>query len=81
MGTIADFYVGRGPKAEWIGSIAWDGYPDGIVAINDKGQEIRDYMVSKRRKLTLIIKGLQHEKWPNCSRIGDFGGPQKSPSA
>ena len=30
MGTRADFYVGRGPNAEWLGSIAWDGYPDGI---------------------------------------------------
>jgi hypothetical protein len=26
MGTRADFYVGRGEKAEWLGSIAWDGY-------------------------------------------------------
>ncbi len=30
MGTRADMYVGRGPEAEWLGSIAWDGYPDGI---------------------------------------------------
>ena len=30
MGTRADFYVGRGKSAEWLGSIAWDGYPDGI---------------------------------------------------
>jgi hypothetical protein len=30
MGTRADFYVGRGADAEWIGSIAFDGYPDGI---------------------------------------------------
>ena len=30
MGTRADFYVGRGSEAEWLGSIAWDGYPDGI---------------------------------------------------
>jgi hypothetical protein len=29
MGTRADFYVGRGEQAEWLGSIAWDGYPDG----------------------------------------------------
>ena len=27
-GTKADFYVGRGPTAEWVGSIAWDGYPE-----------------------------------------------------
>jgi len=30
VGTRADFYVGRGESAEWIGSIAWDGYPDEI---------------------------------------------------
>lgn len=27
VGTRADFYVGRGPDAEWIGSTAYDGYP------------------------------------------------------
>lgn len=32
MGTRADFYVGRGVDAEWLGSIAWDGYPPGIPA-------------------------------------------------
>jgi hypothetical protein len=36
MGTRADFYVGRGNKAEWIGSIAWDGYPSGITTRDDK---------------------------------------------
>lgn len=30
MGTRADFYVGRGETAEWLGSIGWDGHPDGI---------------------------------------------------
>ena len=30
MGTRADFYVGEGESAEWLGSIAWDGYPEGI---------------------------------------------------
>jgi hypothetical protein len=38
MGTRADFYVGRGKDAEWIGSIAWDGYPDGITP-NDAEME------------------------------------------
>lgn len=32
MGTRADFYVGRGKDAEWLGSIAWDGYPSGLDA-------------------------------------------------
>lgn len=26
MGTRADFYMGRGPQARWIGSVAYDGY-------------------------------------------------------
>lgn len=30
MGTRADFYVGKNKDAEWIGSIAWDGYRSGI---------------------------------------------------
>jgi hypothetical protein len=30
VGTRADFYSGRGENAEWLGSIGWDGYPDGI---------------------------------------------------
>jgi len=30
MGTRADFYIGRGRDAKWIGSIALDGYPGGI---------------------------------------------------
>lgn len=27
MGTRADFYIGRGLEAEWIGSVAFDAYP------------------------------------------------------
>ena len=27
MGTRADFYVGRGPESEWLGSVAYDGDP------------------------------------------------------
>ena len=30
MGTRADFYIGNGADAKWIGSIGWDGYPEGI---------------------------------------------------
>ena len=30
MGTRADFYLGKGKTAEWLGSIAWDGHRDGI---------------------------------------------------
>jgi hypothetical protein len=33
LGTRADFYIGRGKTAEWLGSIGWDGYPDGVPKI------------------------------------------------
>lgn len=26
MGTRADFYIGTGKNAEWLGSVAWGGY-------------------------------------------------------
>lgn len=45
MGTRADFYVGRGEKAEWLGSIGWDGCPDGIEPENtnwDDGKHLFD---------------------------------------
>jgi hypothetical protein len=29
MGTRADFYIGRGKRALWLGSVAFDGYPAG----------------------------------------------------
>jgi hypothetical protein len=29
MGTRADYYLGRGPKATWLGSTAFDGWPWG----------------------------------------------------
>jgi len=30
MGTRADFYIGTDENDTWLGSIGWDGYPDGI---------------------------------------------------
>lgn len=42
MGTRADFYVGTGEKAEWLGSIPMDGHPDGnpldiVPCVNEDG--------------------------------------------
>lgn len=30
MGTRADFWIRKGSEQEWVGSIAWDGYHEGI---------------------------------------------------
>ncbi len=43
MGTRADFYVGSGEQAEWIGSIGCDGYPEGIVPAIFTVQTADDY--------------------------------------
>ncbi|MBX9656770.1 hypothetical protein K2Y11_24395 [bacterium] len=41
MGTRADFYVGKNETAEWLGSVAWDGYREGIddAVLNAKSEE------------------------------------------
>jgi hypothetical protein len=53
MGTRADFYVGRGPSAEWLGSIAFDGYPGGhpesLLFLTDEAEY--------RAQVKKIIKG------------------------
>lgn len=42
MGTKADFYIGKGKKAKWLGSINFDGYSKGIpktiLKSTNKGQ-------------------------------------------
>lgn len=43
MGTRADFYVGTGVDAEWLGSVAWDGYPDGAPEDVVKAESEEDY--------------------------------------
>ena len=53
MGTRADFYIGRGQTAEWIGSKGFDGYPNGmpidlICAVTE--QQFRDSLETFQRK-------------------------------
>lgn len=66
MGTRADFYVGRGEGAEWLGSIAWDGYPNGLdnLGILDATDETQF-----RTAVAAFIKGREDgtevdEGWP-----------------
>jgi hypothetical protein len=65
MGTRADFYLGKGKDAQWLGSIAWDGYPVGIDdAVLDAKTE-QDYLaalsafLAKQEDTTLPEQG-----WP-----------------
>lgn len=89
MGTRADFYVGNGKEAKWLGSIAWDGYPDGIaddVLAAKTEQEFTaalESFFSKRDDVTLPEYGWP---WPwNDSNTTDYsyaffaGGVKASP--
>lgn len=49
MGTRADFYVGKGKSARWIGSIAWDGYRDGIPDDVKQAETSRQFRAAVRR--------------------------------
>lgn len=76
MGTRADFYVGRGESAEWIGSIAFDGYPEGIDNAVRQAVSEADYrsavamFFDGRRDVTLPADGWP---WPwETSRTTDF---------
>jgi hypothetical protein len=63
MGTRADFYVGRGKDAEWLGSIAMDGYPFepghpiSLLAITDRAKY--------RRAVRKILREVSHATTPD----------------
>lgn len=47
MGTRADFYVGNGKEAEWIGSTAWDGDRGGIVVTLKEKEKFAGIEINK----------------------------------
>lgn len=66
MGTRCDFYVGRGPEAEWLGSYPWDGYPSGIPnallrceSESTYRHEVKAFLEHNRDSATLPEQG-----WP-----------------
>lgn len=49
MGTRADFYIGKGKDAEWLGSVGWDGHPESfpnIIGITDE-KEYREAVLKE----------------------------------
>lgn len=75
MGTRADFYVGRGESAEWLGSIAWDGYPEGIDNAVLSPMDERDYRVEVNAFLFREDGTLPKDGWPwpwNDSQTTDY---------
>jgi hypothetical protein len=71
MGTRADFYVGEGKNAEWIGSVAWDGYEWGERIESGDHDKITsaktedDYRKAVRAKIESRDDGtLPEDGWP-----------------
>jgi hypothetical protein len=67
MGTRADFYVGRGEQAEWLGSIAWDGHPGSIG--NDGSIVLATTEADYRQQVTAFLASrddatLPEQGWP-----------------
>ena len=76
MGTRADFYVGRGDTAEWLGSIAYDGDPEGIdqLILVCRTETAFRYAVADFLK-GRIDRTLAADGWPwpwNTSHTTDF---------
>lgn len=65
MGTRADFYVGRGQDAEWLGSVAWDGYPSGFPTALMLHSDERTWRQAVKNILTEREDGtLPEQGWP-----------------
>ena len=78
MGTRADFYIGVGENAEWLGSVAFDGYEwaeeeNNFIALSKSEDEFRinvNKMLSERDDATLPKDGWP---WPwDDSKQTDF---------
>lgn len=79
MGTRADFYTADadGANLDWLGSIAWDGYPDGIDEAVMGAKTADDFRAAlatffaDRNDVTLPEQGWP---WPwDDSRTTDYG--------
>ena len=59
MGTRADFYIGKGKNAEWIGSVAWDGYQWGERIESNDNDEITAATTDQeyREAVTNVVEG------------------------
>ena len=77
MGTRADFYIGRGSEAEWLGSVAWNGYewndPDCDLLSASSPDEFRAQVQAIKEDRDDFTSPEEGWPWPwNDSRITDY---------
>lgn len=68
MGTRADFFIGIGPTAEWIGSVSHDGWPDkrgwGHKPIRARSEAQFRAAVEEMLSTTGVTTTRPEEGWP-----------------
>ena len=77
MGTRSDYYIGKGKDAEWLGSLAFDGYPDGnaeplsgITTEAEYRAKVAEIFAAEKDQATLPDMGWP---WPwDDSRTTDY---------
>jgi hypothetical protein len=76
MGTRADYFIGEGESAEWLGSTAWDGYPEGVAESILKATTEEEFRAAVSAELTSRDDGTVPENgwpWPwDDSRTTDY---------
>lgn len=76
MAAKADFYMGRGGDAEWLGSIEWDGMPEGIPELIRTAVEGEVYRREVKRFLAARPDcHMPEQGWPwkwNSSRSTNY---------
>lgn len=73
MGTRADFYVGKGEKAEWLGSCSYDGHP-GSTGV-DRAKTEKEFRAAVTERISEEDGTTPEEGWPwpwNDSHTTDY---------
>ena len=71
MGTRADFYIGKGKDATWVGSITLDGYPEGVIDVLTCDTKQR--FLEEVKKLSNYIEPSRGWPWPwKTSKTTDY---------
>lgn len=77
MGTRADFYIGEGKDAEWLGSVAWDGYQwekaDSVLRQATTKDEFKAAVFVLEQTRNDFTSPVQGWPWPwDDSRTSDY---------
>jgi hypothetical protein len=76
MGTRADFFIGIGPTAEWIGSISFDGGPSDNGAEPLAATSEVEFRDAVKQLLASTLSTRPEEGWPwpwEDFRTSDYG--------